>query len=80
MRFHHRAVRIHPFLNGNGRWARMLANVWLKRHAHPITAWPEKTIGSQSMIRDEYVAAIRSADKGDEEPLREIHQRFTIRT
>jgi Fic-DOC domain mobile mystery protein B len=27
---HHRAVQIHPFLNGNGRWARMLANVWCK--------------------------------------------------
>ena len=24
---HHRAVQIHPFLNGNGRWARLMANV-----------------------------------------------------
>jgi hypothetical protein len=23
-RLHHRAVVIHPFLNGNGRWSRML--------------------------------------------------------
>jgi Fic-DOC domain mobile mystery protein B len=77
-RLHHRAVRIHPFQNGNGRWARMLANIWLKRHAHPITVWPEPTIGSQSLIRDEYIAAIRAADHGDEEPLRELHQRFTV--
>jgi Fic family protein len=27
VRLHHRAVWIHPFLNGNGRWARMLANI-----------------------------------------------------
>src|SRR6266851_437586 len=25
-------ARIHPFLNGNGRWSRMLANIWLKRN------------------------------------------------
>ncbi len=29
-RLHHRAVAIHPFLNGNGRWARLLANIFLK--------------------------------------------------
>src|SRR5258708_11461143 len=34
---HHRAVQIHPFENGNGRWSRMLANIWLKVHDHPIT-------------------------------------------
>jgi Fic-DOC domain mobile mystery protein B len=78
LRLHHRAVRIHPFLNGNGRWARMLANVWLKRHGQPITEWPEKTIGSKSEIRDEYLAAIRAADDGDEGPLKELHLRFTL--
>ena len=69
--------RIHPFLNGNGRWARMLANIWLKRHGHAITEWPEETIGSTSVIRDEYLTAIRASDEGDEEPLMDLHQRFT---
>ena len=32
---HHRAVQIHPFKNGNGRWARLLANIWLKMHDNP---------------------------------------------
>jgi len=68
---------IHPFRNGNGRWARMLANIWLKRHTHGITEWPEETIGSRSVIRDEYLAAIRAADEGDEGPLRDLHQRLT---
>ena len=77
VRLHHRAVQIHPFLNGNGRWARMLANIWLKRHGHAITEWPEETIGTQSVARDDYLAAIRAADEGDEEPLNELHQRFT---
>ena len=31
-RLHHRAVHIHPFLNGNGRWSRMLANIYLKQN------------------------------------------------
>jgi Fic-DOC domain mobile mystery protein B len=41
-RLHHRAVWIHPFSNGNGRWARMLANIWLKRHGNSIIEWPEE--------------------------------------
>ena len=76
-RLHHRAVSIHPFVNGNGRWSRMLANIWLKRHGQAIIEWPEETIGSNSVIRDEYLGAIRAADAGDERPLRELHQRFT---
>jgi fido (protein-threonine AMPylation protein) len=31
-RIHHRAVFIHPFFNGNGRWARMLANIYLAKN------------------------------------------------
>jgi Fic-DOC domain mobile mystery protein B len=76
-RLHHRAVRVHPFPNGNGRWARMLANVWLKRNGHPVTVWPEETIGTRSVIRDEYLAAIRAADVGDEGPVIQLHRRFT---
>jgi Fic-DOC domain mobile mystery protein B len=77
VRLHHRAVQIHPFLNGNGRWARMLANIWLKRHGHGVIEWPEETIGTRSVVRDEYIAAIRAADDGDEGPLGELHRRFT---
>jgi Fic family protein len=70
-------VQIHPFLNGNGRCARMLANIWLKRHGHGVIEWPEETIGARSVVREEYIAAIRAADDGDEGPLGELHQRFT---
>ena len=55
----------------------MLANVWLKRHDHMVTVWPEETIGSKSVIREEYLAAIRAADEGEEGPLIELHRRFT---
>lgn len=74
---HHRAVQIHPFLNGNGRWARLLANIWLKLHKLPATEWPEDTIGGTSTIRDNYLTAIRAADNGDFAPLIELHRQFT---
>lgn len=57
-RLHHTAVWIHPFCNGNGRWARMLANIWQYTHGSLITRWPEDTagIGEVSPIRAEYLA------------------------
>ncbi len=76
-RLHHLAVQIHPFLNGNGRWPRMLASIWLKRNRNPITEWPEQVIGRQSPVRGEYLQAIRAADEGDYELLLELHRRFT---
>lgn len=76
-RLHHRAVLIHPFLNGNGRWARMLANIWLRRHGRHPTVWPEPQMGEVSEIRGAYIAAIKAADQGDYEPLIELHRQFT---
>lgn len=76
VRLHYRAVCIHPFLNGNGRWARMLANILLKQNRSPIVEWPETVIGSESTVRKEYIAAIKDADRGDEEPLIALHRRF----
>ena len=74
---HHRAVEIHPFVNGNGRWARLLSNIWLKQHNHQTTAWPEAKIGTTSLIRDEYLVAIRAADRGDYTQLITLHGKFS---
>ncbi len=74
---HHRAVQIHPFQNGNGRWARLLANIWLKLHDHRPTAWPEETIGTTSVIREEYLVAIREADKGVYSQLVALQRQFS---
>lgn len=77
VRLHHVAVQIHPFLNGNGRWSRLVSNIWLKlQRADPIE-WPETTIGTASTIRGEYLDAIRAADRGDYARLLELHVRFT---
>ncbi len=76
---HHRAVQIHPFLNGNGRWSRLLANIWLKLHRSPMTEWPEDSIGGESEIRGDYLEAIRAADTGNYGPLIELHRRFAAK-
>ena len=73
---HHLAVQIHPFENGNGRWARLLSNIWLKLHGEPIVFWPDSVLGESSPVRDEYLAAIRAADSGNYEGLGELHRRF----
>jgi Fic-DOC domain mobile mystery protein B len=75
-RLHHRAVFIHPFLNGNGRWARMLANIYLKRETGHIVLWPDQTIGQTSVIRDQYIACIKAADAGDYDPLISMHREY----
>jgi Fic family protein len=33
---HHRLVKIHPFPNGNGRWARIAADVFLTVYFGPL--------------------------------------------
>lgn len=76
VRFHHRSVRIHPFPNGNGRWSRLLANIWLKRQGEQLVQWPEETIGQVSTIRDQYIAAVRAADTGNEQPLIDMHREY----
>jgi Fic-DOC domain mobile mystery protein B len=76
-RLHHRAVWIHPFENGNGRWARLLSNIWLKQHDTPIVLWPDSDIvGCTSPIREEYIQCLKCADAGDVEPLIALHTRY----
>jgi fido (protein-threonine AMPylation protein) len=76
---HHRAVVIHPFENGNGRWSRLLANIWLRRCKEPYIEWPDATIGATSEIRDEYLAALREADQGSYAALIALSRRYAFR-
>lgn len=75
-RLHHEAVKIHPFRNGNGRWSRLLANIWLKQNDANLTEWP--SITPESPIRDEYLAAVREADNLNYELLIEMHKKYTL--
>lgn len=74
-RLHHRAVWIHPFENGNGRWARMLSNIWLRKQGRGCVAWPATT-DKTSPVREEYVTALKQADAMNETPLYELHKRY----
>lgn len=77
VRIHFQAVYIHPFLNGNGRWARLLGNIYLKRNDHPLVKWPEETIGfEKSVARDVYLSAVKKADAGDFSELIYLHKKY----
>lgn len=70
-RFHHRMVQIHPFPNGNGRHARIATDIYLSDcfdHA-PIKWASGFDHQSDNARRDAYIAALRSADAGDFDPL-----------
>jgi Fic-DOC domain mobile mystery protein B len=65
-RFHHRLVSIHPFPNGNGRHARLAADVLLMSNGRPSLTWGGGgSITQPGVQRDEYLAALRDADRND---------------
>jgi Fic-DOC domain mobile mystery protein B len=64
-RLHHRAVQIHPFKNGNGRWSRMLANIYLKQNGLNPTKWNEDLLSKENPQRDDYIQALKFADDRD---------------
>ncbi|RUA05638.1 MAG: mobile mystery protein B [Gammaproteobacteria bacterium] len=63
-RLDHRAVVIHPFLNGNGRWSRMLANIYLKQNGLSATGWNENLLAKENIHRGDYIQALKQADNG----------------
>ena len=69
IRLHHRLVKIHPFVNGNGRHARLVADIYLFDRGHKLPTWPDKALIEESNIRKQYISALQAADKGDYRPL-----------
>jgi Fic-DOC domain mobile mystery protein B len=65
VRVHHGLVLIHPFANGNGRHARMMADLVLRRLGQPALSWGGGSLSNISELRRAYVDALRSADRGD---------------
>lgn len=71
-RFHHRLVSIHPFPNGNGRHARMAADLLLTRLGQPRFTWGQANLVDPGVTQQAYVAALRAADGHDIQPLLEF--------
>jgi len=69
VRFHHRLVSIHPFANGNGRHARLMADVLMQRQGRPLFTWGSAEIAKAGDFRRSYIDALRAADKNDIQPL-----------
>ena len=66
-RFHHKLVYIHLFPNGNGRHARIMADALLtKQLGEPEIDWAGgHKLENMNERRDQYIAAMRSADGHD---------------
>ena len=71
VRFHHRLGFIHPFVNGNGRHARLIAGALaesLGLGSDPLS-WGARSGAPASSARLQYLDALRTADAGDYAPL-----------
>lgn len=73
---HHRLVYIHPFNNGNGRWARFIVNIFLRDNMNAFLDFPEDEFVLTTTIRKEYIEALQKADYLEYKPLVELHKKF----
>jgi Fic-DOC domain mobile mystery protein B len=64
VRIHHRLVQIHPFVNGNGRHARLVSDIFLFNNSSPLPKWPTNELIERSDVRDRYITALKDADSG----------------
>ncbi len=63
-RFHHRLVLIHPFSNGNGRHARLMADLILEKlFTAKVFSWGGVNLGNHNKTRKEYIRALKLADE-----------------
>jgi Fic-DOC domain mobile mystery protein B len=69
VRLHHRLVAIHPFPNGNGRHARLLADLLIERLGGAAFSWGRGGLSDTGALRSAYIGALRAADDHDIDPL-----------
>ena len=65
VRFHHRLVAIHPFPNGNGRHARLAADILAVSLGGEPPTWGRQLGLDPAALRARYIAALQAADNGD---------------
>lgn len=69
VRLHHRLVAIHPFPNGNGRHARLMADLLIERLGGQSLTWGGGGLGDVGELRARYIVALQAADNHDVHPL-----------
>lgn len=65
VRFHHRLVLIHPFPNGNGRHARLMADLLVMRLGQERFSWGRDSFRKAGDARERYIEALHAADRRD---------------
>jgi Fic-DOC domain mobile mystery protein B len=63
VRFHHRLVLIHVFPNGNGRHARLMADLLAMRLGQERFSWGRDSLREAGDARERYIEALRAADR-----------------
>ena len=69
-KLHYSLVKIHPFLNGNGRCARLFTDLWLLSIGESMLEWGDEDINMVNTSRTEYIRALQEADSGNYEYLK----------
>ena len=72
VRLHHRLAEIHPFPNGNGRHARLMADLLIQRLDGQPFGWGSGSLKSVGELRKRYVEALKTANNHDINPLIEF--------
>lgn len=70
--FHHRMLFIHPFPNGNGRWARRVSELHCETLSLRPPKWIEVTNDELEHFRKQYLVGLRQADLGDLSGLQKV--------
>jgi Fic-DOC domain mobile mystery protein B len=69
VRFHHRLVQIHAFPNGNGRHARLMADLLVMKLGGERFSWGRANLKDAGALRKRYIGALKAADNHDLGPL-----------
>jgi Fic-DOC domain mobile mystery protein B len=69
VRFHHRLVKIHPFANGNGRHARLMADLLVMSLGGERFTWGRANLQQAGDVRRQHIEALRAGDHHDYGPL-----------
>ena len=72
IRFHHQLVSIHLFPNGNGRHARIAADILAISLGEKEFTWGNGDLNQKSNAREKYLKALREADNNSYKSLMEF--------